>query len=571
MLALCGIWRALHDTQHRWRWLAAASLAYGLAVGARPSLLLGAVILLVPVIQAWREKGRVWPLLAAACGPIMAVGLGLAIYNAQRFDNPLEFGQRYQVPLAEHQQFNWRYLWFNIRVGFLEPAQWSGDFPFVDNIAAPKQPAGYWQVVDAFGVLTNIPLVWLALALPLGWRSRPEEERARFRLLLGAVAALFAMCALPLLFHDSMCLRYELEYASPLVLLAVVGVFGLERAPAARPVWRRAVRCGWGLLLAFTVAFNVFAHFKLEADDWQFYGYGLFQLGRLDEAIVQFQKSLRINPDYPLAHNNLGNALLRKGIVDEGTAHLLKALQFDPDYADANTSLGNVLLQEGKLDEAVAHYEKALKKEPNSAVAHNSLANALMEEDKFDEAIAHFQRALEIQPGAAPAHYGLATAFMRTRRLDEAIIEYQKGMQADPNYAPAYFALGVALEARGRFGEAIAAYQKALQLNPSDLAAWNNLAWLLATAPDASLRDGGKALELARQADLQTGSNNMVILHTLAAAYAETGKFPEAVEAAQHALRLAQAQSNSVMTEALQNELEFYQTERPFHRAQAEH
>ena len=100
MLALAGVWGALQDGRRRWRWLAAASLAYGLALGARPSLLLGAVILLVPVAQAWREKRRVWPLLLAAGGPIVLIGLGLMVYNVLRFDNPLEFGQRYQLPLA---------------------------------------------------------------------------------------------------------------------------------------------------------------------------------------------------------------------------------------------------------------------------------------------------------------------------------------------------------------------------------------------------------------------------------------------------------------------------------------
>ena len=98
MLALAGVWGALHDARRRWRWLAAASLAYGLALGARPSLLFGAIILLVPVAQAWREKRRVWPLLLAACGPIVSMGLGLMVYNALRFDNPLEFGEHYQLP-----------------------------------------------------------------------------------------------------------------------------------------------------------------------------------------------------------------------------------------------------------------------------------------------------------------------------------------------------------------------------------------------------------------------------------------------------------------------------------------
>jgi Tfp pilus assembly protein PilF len=568
MLALCGIWLALHNAERRWRWLAASSLAYGLAAGARPSLLLGAVILLVPVIQGWREKGRVWPLLAAACGPMMLIGVGLMIYNAMRFDNPLEFGQRFQLPLATHEQFSLRYLWYNIRVGFLQPARWGGHFPYVDNIVAPAKPKGYWQLVDAFGVLTNIPLVWLALAVPAAWRVRAEEGRRVLRMFLWAVAILFGMCALPMVFHDSMCLRYELEYASPLMLLAVVGVLGVERALAGLPAWRRAARCGWGLLLAFTVAFNLFANYKLEADKCQFYGFALFQEGRVDEAIAQYQRALQISQDYALAADNLGNALLQKGRLGDAVALFQRALRIDPDCADAHVSLGNLLIRDGKVEEAMAHFQKAVQIMPNLAVVHNSLGNALLDQGKMADAIAQFQKALEIAPGAAAAHFGLAFALMRAQRVDEAITEYQKGLQSDPSSASVRSNLAFALQQRGRLGEAIAQFQKVLQLNPADLGARYNLAWLLATAPEASLRDGAKAVELARQANQETGGKNPLILQTLAAACAETGRFPEAVETTQYALRLAEAQSNTVLTGALQTELKLYQAGSPFHSPQ---
>jgi tetratricopeptide (TPR) repeat protein len=113
--------------------------------------------------------------------------------------------------------------------------------------------------------------------------------------------------------------------------------------------------------------------------------------------------------------------------------------------------------------------------------------------------------------------------------------------------------------------EAIAQYQKALEIKPADPVLQNNLAWVLATGSEASLRNGGKALELARSANLLTGGENPIILHTLAAAYAEVGRFPEAVETAQHALRLAEAQSNSGLAGALQSELKLYQADRPWH------
>jgi tetratricopeptide (TPR) repeat protein len=673
MLALWGVWCALHDERRRWRWLAGASLAYGLAVGARPSLLLGAVILLAPVYQAWREKGRVWPLLMAAFGPIVAIGVGLMFYNALRFDNPLEFGQRYQLPFTVHQQFRLRYLWFNFRVGFLEPARWSGHSPFVDNIVAPALPAGYGNLDEAYGVLTNLPLVWLALAVPLAWRNRPEEARSKLRRFFGAVALLFGMFALPLVLHDSMCMRYEMEYVSPLLLLAVVGVFGLERALAGQAVWRRAARCGWGLLLAFTVAFNLFASYKSNADNHQNFGVALLETGRVDEAITQYEMALQMRHDSALVRNNLGNALVRKGRLDEAITQYQKTLQTDPDYALAHNNLGNTLQQTGKLDEAIPQYQQALQLKPDYAEAHYNLGNALLQKDRVDEAIPQFQQALQLipdytearinlgnallqkgrvdeaipqyqqalqlKPGHTEAHFNLGVALVQKGRVDEAIAQYQQALQLKPDYTEAHYNLGVALlqkgsvdeaitqfqqalqinpayaEACGSLGyallqkggvdeaivllqkaleikpdytdarinlgnaflqkdkvdQAIPQYQQALQINPADPAIQNKLAWLLATAPQASLRNGVKAVELARQANLLTGGENPVILHTLAAACAEAGRFSEAVETAQHALRLAESQTNTALAGTLQEELKLYQAGSPLRGPEQPH
>ena len=158
MLALGAMWMAWHGPEWRGWWLAAASLAYGLAVGARPSLLFGAIILLVPVAQAWRERRKAWVLLIAATGPIILVGSGLMLYNALRFDSPFEFGWRYQLNWERQltrQFLSLRYVWFNFRVYFLEPARWSGRFPFVNDITAPPSPVGFGAVEHPFGVLTR--------------------------------------------------------------------------------------------------------------------------------------------------------------------------------------------------------------------------------------------------------------------------------------------------------------------------------------------------------------------------------------------------------------------------------
>jgi tetratricopeptide (TPR) repeat protein len=124
---------------------------------------------------------------------------------------------------------------------------------------------------------------------------------------------------------------------------------------------------------------------------------------------------------------------------------------------------------------------------------------------------------------------------------------------------------------KGNAAEAIAQFREALQIEPAAPGTQNNLAWLLATCPEPSLRNGHKAVELARQANGLTGGENPIILNTLAAAFAEAGQFLEAVETAQHALRLAEAQSNTSLTGQLQSEMKLYQAGRPYHATEQAH
>src|ERR1017187_2062860 len=209
MLALGALWRAWHEPESRKRsgWLAAASVAYGLAVGARPTLLFGAVILLAPVVITWREgRSRKLLVLLAALGPIALVGLGLMIYNYQRFGSPFEFGQHYQLAgerQVTRQFFRLDYLWFNFRVYFLAPAHWSVRTPYVHGITVPPLPAGYSQVRNPFGILTSIPVVWLALAVPLAWRGRAGEAASVLRGFVTMVGVLFGICAVTLGLYES--------------------------------------------------------------------------------------------------------------------------------------------------------------------------------------------------------------------------------------------------------------------------------------------------------------------------------------------------------------------------------
>ena len=232
--------------------------------------------------------------------------------------------------------------------------------------------------------------------------------------------------------------------------------------------------------------------------------------------------------------------------------------------------LARAKYQKGKADEALLSFQQAVKINPEYADAHINLANLLLQRGQVDEAVSHLQRALEINPTYALAHNNLGNILQKQGQVDDAILHFQKALQVDPAYGMAHYNLGNALAQKGNAAEAISHFEKALQIQPDDSAAQNNLAWLLATSAESSLRNGREAVELARQASAATGGQNPIILHTLAAALAETGRFPEAAETAQRALSLAAAQSNGVLGGQLQAQLRLYQAGRPYHRPKSD-
>jgi Flp pilus assembly protein TadD len=289
----------------------------------------------------------------------------------------------------------------------------------------------------------------------------------------------------------------------------------------------------------------------------------LLQNGRVNEAIAEFQKALKTRPDDLLTCINLGNALLQTGRVDEAIAHYQKALEIQPDYADAHNNLGSALLKKGRTDEAVGHFQRALEIQPNDADAHNHLGDVFLHRGQMDEAIAHYRETLAIQPGYAAAHNNLGYALVEKGRVDEAIGHFQEALKIQPGFAEAHNNLGYVLLQTGHVREAVAQFETVLILQPDNARTMSNLAWVLATCPDASVRNGTRAMELARKADHLNGQDP-VVLHALAAAYAEGGRFAEAVTAAQRALQLASAQSNAPLAEMLQSQLKLYQAGSPF-------
>jgi tetratricopeptide (TPR) repeat protein len=303
------------------------------------------------------------------------------------------------------------------------------------------------------------------------------------------------------------------------------------------------------------------------AGAWYNLGNALLQKGNVDEAIAHYQQALQINPSNAEAHNILGNTLLSKGRVDEAIVHYQQALQISPDNAEAHNNLGNVMLQKGQVDEAIIHYQQALQIKPHYAKAHNNLGSALFQKGQVDEAIIHFQQALQIKPDYAEAHNNLGNVLFQKGNVDEAIIQLQQAVQITPDNAKAHNNLGNALLKKDRIDEAIAHYQMALQIKPDSLGVLNNLAWLLATCPDAHIRDGVQAVKYALRACELTHYGVAPLVGTLAAAYAEAGRYDDAIAAAQKACALATAAGERDLLEKNQKLLTLYRAHQPYHEA----
>ncbi|HVM48467.1 MAG TPA: tetratricopeptide repeat protein [Candidatus Acidoferrum sp.] len=300
------------------------------------------------------------------------------------------------------------------------------------------------------------------------------------------------------------------------------------------------------------------------ADAYLGLGNALLSKAQVADAITNFRKAVELQPELASTHYSLANALLQARQLDEAAGEFRKALALQPSFAPACNGLGNALLQKGQPDEALACYRQALSLDPRLAEAHLNLANLLVQRHQPDEAIAHFRAALEIDPGLAAAHNNLANALLGKGQVDDAIAQFQEALKLQPNLAEAHNGLANALLRQGRVAEAVTHYEAAVAAVPRHPYLLNNLAWVLATCPDASIRNGARALELAQQADRVAGGQDPVLLGTVAAAYAETGQFPQAVATAQRALGLALAQTNATQVATLQSRLKLYQAGSPF-------
>lgn len=230
----------------------------------------------------------------------------------------------------------------------------------------------------------------------------------------------------------------------------------------------------------------------------------------------------------------------------------------------AQNNLAQYFYYNGRYDEAIIHAQESLRVQSNYEDAHLTLGMALFAKGRLDDAIFHLREALKIKPDFVPALNDLGMALFQIGRVDEAIAAFQDALKIEPSNPAVHNNLGTALLTKGQSEAAVAEYKKAVELSPDYTSACKNLAWVLATSGNAAIRDGPRAVQLAEHANQISGTNDVLIIFTLAAAYSEAGKFPEAVETTKAALQWAALQSNSYWVNRLQAALRLYEAGQPF-------
>jgi tetratricopeptide (TPR) repeat protein len=413
---------------------------------------------------------------------------------------------------------------------FFWPAGLAALYPRSDDLPA-------WQVGVAWVVLAV-----LSAAALMSWRRQPA-------VLVGwlwYLGTLVPMSGLVPISDHARADRYTYLPQIGLCIAVVWGVrWGVRLLLGQGPLGRWLCGAGGALLVA-----------GLTACAWR-------QTTYWQNSETLWTRALACTSKNFVAQRGLGVVLADRGRFDEAITRFRQALEIQPRWAEVHSDLGFALAGSGQRDKAIAEYEMALKIKPDFAQAHFNLGNTLADLGRLDEAVTEFQRALEIKGDLAEARGNLGLALASCGRVDEAIDQFRQTLEIRPDYVDAHRGLGVALAGCGEIDEALAHFQRALEIKPDDVAALNDVAWIRATHPDAKFRDGPQAVVLAQRAvALSTGDADT--LNTLAAAYAEAGRFPDAVRTAKEALRAATAQGNQGLAESLRKRIEIYGQRRPW-------
>ncbi|MFO0946029.1 MAG: tetratricopeptide repeat protein [Planctomycetota bacterium] len=290
----------------------------------------------------------------------------------------------------------------------------------------------------------------------------------------------------------------------------------------------------------------------------------LVDKGRSDEALQRYQLALKENAQFIPARMGLGKFFLDRKMYSSAIEQFQKVLEIEPDNTEAKLKRSLALHGAGRKDETYAGILDLLKEQPKNSRLRATLGDIYAEEGKAEKAREEYEAAIRMNVREGAAYNGLGTLLARSGAFAKSVEFFEKAIENEPDNPSAYDNLGSALAALGKTRDAVVQFRKALEVKEGYPASANNLAWILATNPETSLRNGKEAVELLRSLCEGEKGEDPSYLDTLAAAYAETGNFPQAVVVASRAEAIAMKGGNAELAKQIESRRKLYEANQPF-------
>jgi tetratricopeptide (TPR) repeat protein len=397
-----------------------------------------------------------------------------------------------------------------------------------------------WKIAGAFFLLLAISVVVFMMV-----KTKPYFAVGWF----WYIGTLVPVIGLVQVGSQAMADRYTYM---PLIGIFIIIAWG---TPDLVPKWRYK-KIGFTVLTTSVLAVLMITS-RLQVTYWS-------------DSTTLFEHAINATVDNSIAHVNLGQALIENGKIEAANRHFYEALRIKPDLVEPLLNIGIVLREKGNIDEAIDHFLKAVHFKPDCVEAYSELGMTLKNKGDFVGAVKSYLEAIRIKPDQAKFYNNIGAILAHQNKGKEAIVYFNKAIQIDPAYAGAYYNLGKVFVNEGKIEDAILNYRKALSINEDMTQILYHLAWIFATHGDKKYRNGQEAVKLATKLCSITKYTQPLALDALAAAYAETGRFNEAVITAQKALKLALKEGPVNLASDLKNRLEFYQKRRPYRQTSIE-
>ena len=347
---------------------------------------------------------------------------------------------------------------------------------------------------------------------------------------------------------------------SMLVPLCFFGALGWEIVTRGR----RLLQFALGMLLVVWTM-NSFASVWIRHSPTQSLWLGIRSAyeHKYDVAASEIAKAVNSDPSNATARRFLALVLDYLNSPTEALEQAERAVELNPADSACHEQLAEIAAKQD-LERAISEARRALELGPENAFAYYVLVNCLVQSQRDEEAIAAAADALTISPFSAETHFTLGLAVVRKGDLLNAINQFAYALLLRPDWTEAQAKLRGALVLLANSAEGPRHLQDVVSLAPDSSTILNDLAWLLATSPDPALRDGQNAVRFAEHGCALTGSKNPTLLSTLAAAYAEVGRFSDAINKGEEALSLARSAGNDDIATLSENLLTSFRANRPY-------